>query len=47
MLIRLWNKVEGGEKDKNTFFTDTDIFENDVGDPGMESLHDEIQTGGC
>jgi len=37
MLIRLWNKVEGGEKDKNTFFTDTDIFENDNCDPGTES----------
>jgi len=37
MLIRLWNKVEGGEKDKKTFFTDTDIFENGNRDPEMES----------
>jgi hypothetical protein len=35
-LIRLRKKGAGGEKNKNTFFTDTDIFENDDCDPGME-----------
>ncbi len=44
MLIRLWNKVEGGEKDKKTFFTDTVIFENGNRDPKIGDISHKYNT---